>query len=772
MISSPSEPAFPTGPSVELNDAQRRAVEHRDGPLMIVAGPGSGKTRVITQRIAHLVASGVPAPAILAITFTNKAAHEMLQRTLDILGVGPEDPGVPMLSTFHAFCARLLRREIYRVEPYQSDYAIYDTDDQKSVVTEVLEKLQLSKGNFPPGGVLSQISRWKNDLISPEEAAEEATTFKEESIAKMYSRYQDLLQARNALDFDDLLIVTLRLLTEHPEALERRRQFHRYILIDEFQDTNRPQYYIARLLGEAHGNLCVTGDPDQSIYSWRGASPSNFSDFQADFPNHEKVFLSENYRSTPEILAVAARLTGTGVGKRELFTKNDSGEDVIAQGVLSERDEARSLVERITTLVSTGSPLGQIAVLYRMNSLSRSPEEELIRRGVPYSIVGGVPFYNRREIKDLVCYLRATASPRDDVALRRILNTPNRGIGKVSMDRFVSAAERQGLCLGDALDDEEVLSDVGRTKKSFIALRQILEQLREIRNLSLAGQIERIVELTKYEAYLDKSDPESAEERKLNVQELMSAATEAEIRYATAARERGEKADNPLPPFLERIALMSDLDAWEDDRDKITLMTLHAAKGLEFDHVLIAGVEDSIIPHSRHLEEGNLDEERRLLYVGVTRARKTVRLYYSSWRRLYGEREPRRPSPFLDELRGDGFDMKLDVEDDYGDTPQYRSWGSRSAKQSSGSNDWTDHATDLEFDEFDSGDFGDPWDEPTEVIQPGALLEHNVLGRGVVELATGIGNSRRLTVDFEEHGRLQIVPEISAIRVISTPDAE
>lgn len=739
-----------------LNPDQLQAVETRDGPLLVVAGPGSGKTRVMTQRIAHLLATGVPPECVLAITFTNKAADEMLERTLALLDEDSLRGAPPLISTFHSFCARLLRREIYHLEPYNVDFTIYDSDDQKGVIEEALKRLSLDKTSFPPSQLSSRISRWKNEMVAFEEAADGSHTFRSREIARVYGVYQRLLMERNALDFDDLLLLTLRVLREVEHVRARRQDWHQYVMIDEFQDTNRPQYLIARILADRHHNLCITGDPDQSIYSWRGASPENFDRFAKDFPEHRTVFLNQNYRSTPEILTVASRLTATAVGERALFTENPSGDDVVSRLVGNERDEAQEVVRLVERWSLDGTPYRNSAVLYRVNSMSRSIEEELVRAGIPYTIVGGVAFYQRKEVKDILGYLRAATFLRDDVALRRVINTPTRGFGKVSLEKLEDVAAEHQMTLGEVVRRPELWDRLSaRARTSLDAFRKILEQLAELRKQPLAVQIRTAIEETGYIEHLQKVEPESWSDRQENLDELVNAASETEELWKLRPKEEGEPQE-PLIFFLERIALVSDVDQWEERDDRVAMMTLHAAKGLEFDRVIIAGVEERLLPLVRNDEETDLDEERRLFYVGITRARQTAVLLHAQTRWRFREREPRLPSSFLQEISGPGL-----VHDELFAGAAWKSQ-TTTPRSRTAQNEFDDPYQDFDQDVY--------VEEEGEEFCPGAWLEHDIYGRGIVKRTSGFGASKRITVLFEEHGEKQMVLSFAPIRVISAPD--
>ncbi len=736
---------------LELNPSQVEAVQHRDGPLMVVAGPGSGKTRVLTHRMAYLVACSVPPPTILAITFTNKAAGEMLRRTLRLLGDDFADREPPAISTFHAYCARLLRRHMHRLPPFGPDFTIYDGTDQLALVEEVTDALDLERSSFPPAATLAGISRSKNAMRSAEEALSDAHTHRARELARVFAGYQKRLEERNAVDFDDLLLLALRLLTNTPDVLGRERELRRYILVDEFQDTNRPQYLLARILAEEHRNLCITGDPDQAIYSWRGATPENFQSFAEDFPEYRMVSLDENYRSTPQIIQVASRLTGSMVGHRDFFTQNAAGPPVEVVTVLDERTEAAHVVAGIQHWLGQGVPLGEMAILYRINAQSRVLEEALVRAEIPYAVVGGISFYERKEIKDILAYLRAAAQPRDELALRRILNVPARGIGAATLERLEECAARHRVSLGEAIVRTELWERIpARAASALRGFAQTLERLRGARRLPLHQQVLAAVRESGYEAHLEKSEPESWRDRADNQNELANAAAEHEDLVRRSRRPGTEPVD-ALALFLERVSLVSDIDAWEGRSDRISLMTLHSAKGLEFDCVFIGGLEAGLLPHTRSEEDGSQDEERRLLYVGITRARRAVRLHHCRWRRRFRDLEPRLESPFLRELAGEGVEC-VDLERQA--IEGQRRW----ARAASG--DW-----DRDWEGEGAGESGGD-----DGLVPGVVLDHDTYGRGTVTRASGRGPGKRVTVRFEQNGERQFVVAFAPFRVVSRPD--
>ncbi|MDE0959670.1 MAG: UvrD-helicase domain-containing protein [Planctomycetota bacterium] len=753
--------------SPALNPAQQRAVSAHRGPLAIIAGPGSGKTRVMTHRVTDLVRSGVIPGSILAITFTNKAADVMLRRTMKLLDpqrpsdlptsgfLGPSslnlNDGTPVLRTFHSFCARLLRRHLHRIEPYSGRYTIYDGADQQQLIGMILKELQLDKTTFPPRRTLSRISHWKSHMTSPEQAGEESSTFHERQLVRIFDRYQELLEERDAVDFDDLLLLVVRLLQEHPDVLDQLRNRFQFVMIDEFQDTNRPQYLIAKLLSEQHRNLCVTGDPDQSIYSWRGASPDNFRRFKEDFPEHTFITLDQNYRSTPQILEVAGRLAGTEFGERKLFTENADGTEVRVQQLRDERSEAARIADHVESWIEAGCPASEIAVLYRVNSLSRTLEEEFVRRRIVYTVIGGMSFYERREVKDILAYLRVARSPKDDVALHRIVNTPARGIGKVSVERFQNAASAAGRSLGEHLRAEEDFSSIrGKARKGLEQFKNVIEQLSANLGTSLPDQVALAIEASGYLSFLEKSEPESWQERVRNLEELVAAAAETEEILASVAASAANDPEfqeiDPLSLFLERIALVSDAEMRDDEDGQVSLMTLHGAKGLEFDRVIIAGAEETLIPHARQGEVVHVEEERRLLYVGVTRARKELCMTHASWRRRFQEREPRMPSSFFTELEGTSIVFERN------EVPAYSSGG------------WSQN---------NSGyDPAEAVEDEDDGLHQGAWIRHEILGRGVIVKSQGHGASKRISVRFEQGGEKQLVVAYAPVTPISPPDEE
>jgi len=628
-----------------LNPPQRDAVTHRGGPLLVLAGAGSGKTRVITYRIAHLLARGEASPwNILAVTFTNKAAREMRERIWGLLG---RSEGDLWISTFHSTCARVLRGHAHLLG-YQRDFAIYDERDQMGVMEECLREVNLDPKRFPPRQMLWRIRDAKQRFVGPEEALRLwAGDYLGERTARVYEEYQRRLLSAQAMDFDDLLFLTLRLWETHPEILEYYRGRWRHVLVDEFQDTNRIQYLLVKRLAEQHGNICVVGDDDQSIYSWRGADLANILQFEEDFPRTRVIRLEQNYRSTRTILEASGAVIQRNrmrKGKR-LWTDNEQGEPVRLYCALDEREEASFVAQEICHLVEReGVRPGEMAVFYRVHAQSRVLEEELLRRRIPFAIYGGVGFYERKEIKDLVAYLRAMIHPGDDLSWIRILNTPRRGIGPRTVESVRALARREGIPFSQALrrftQDRKSRGSIAPRICRFLGVMDALAS--QVHQLTVAELVRKVLETTGYLEELERDSDPRSRDRMENIQEFLNLVEE----YG----EEGEE-ETGLSGFLERLALINDLDRMEDGEERVSLMTLHGAKGLEFPVVFMVGLEEGLFPHSLSLEdEAALEEERRLCYVGMTRAQRRLYLTHSATRLLWGARRVQEPSRFLAEI--------------------------------------------------------------------------------------------------------------------------
>lgn len=626
-----------------LNKEQALAVQTTDGPMLILAGAGSGKTKVLTCRIAHLLQQGIAPYRILAITFTNKAAAEMRERVDRMAGEAAKDV---WLFTFHAFCARLLRRDIDKLEGYGNNFAIYDTSDAQNVVKQVLKEMNLDEKRFQPAGICARISSAKNQLLSPVDYAKAANDFYEEKAAQIYASYQEKLRQNNALDFDDLLLLTVQLLQENAEVREKYQDKFQYIMVDEYQDTNHVQYLLTKLLAGKHRNICVVGDADQSIYGWRGADIQNILDFEKDYPDAKLIKLEQNYRSTQVILDAANAVIENNTGRKpkNLWTDNGTGREITYFQAMDERDEARFVIEQLQCLQQKENMrLGDIAVLYRTNTQSRVFEEMLIKSGISYNMVGGTKFYERKEIKDILAYLRVIFNPNDSLSLLRIINVPRRGIGDATLGRLQAYAAENSLHLFEVLSNAAAVPGLNsRFVGKLDELSGIIfELMGEAEEVPVKQLIEDVMQRTGYLEELQLSKNVQDQSRVDNLMELLSVAED----FAKGGEE------NTLENFLANVALVSDIDDAELGEDAVTLMTLHSAKGLEFPVVFLAGMEEGIFPHARTLmDEEEIEEERRLCYVGITRAEKYLFMSNARMRTIYGHTVSYPPSRFLQEV--------------------------------------------------------------------------------------------------------------------------
>ena len=628
-----------------LNPQQRQAVVHTGGPVLVVAGAGSGKTRVLTRRIAYLLAEGDALPhQILAITFTNRAAREMRERVDELVGMSR---GMWVL-TFHATCGRILRRDADRLG-YRSNFTIYDQADQVRLVRSCLEELDRDPKRFPPRGVHSRISAEKNRLVSAAEFKEQVGGFFEQTVADVFELYEKRLHQSNAMDFDDLLVRTVDLLERFDDVRERWQEVFTHLLIDEYQDTNHAQYRIAMLLSGKHRNLFAVGDSDQSVYAFRGADIRNILDFERDFADAAVIRLEQNYRSTQRILDAANAVIAHNANRLEkrLWSDLGDGEPVRVIEVQDEQAEARLVAARIGGLLDEGVAAREIAVFYRTNAQSRVLEDLLVRHGVPYQVIGGARFYERAEIKDAMAYLQALDNPADSVSLRRIVNQPRRGIGASSLERLDALANVHGWTLWEAIADLEEAGLSTAADKAVRGFRSIIEGLRsEVAGLGVGDAVERVLQRSGLVTALETERDASAQgrieagSRLENLAELVGVAQEFEAR----------EEEPTLSGFLQAVSLFSEADAVETESGRVTLMTLHNAKGLEFEAVFVLGLEQNLFPHSRSIEEANLEEERRLCYVAITRARERLTLLYARERTLFGQRGRNMPSQFLAEI--------------------------------------------------------------------------------------------------------------------------
>lgn len=626
-----------------LNPQQAEAVINTEGPMLIMAGAGSGKTKVLTCRVANLLQKGVRPYRILAITFTNKAAAEMRERVNNMSGPAAKDV---WLFTFHAFCARFLRMEIDKLPGYGGNFAIYDTADSQNLIKQILKEMNLDDKRFQPSGILSRISNAKNDLQDAASFARQAGDFYEQKVADIYSRYEQKLQLNNALDFDDLLMLSIKLLQENKEVREKYQDRFDYLLVDEYQDTNHAQYLLTKFLAAKHRNICVVGDADQSIYGWRGADIQNILDFEKDYPDAKVIKLEQNYRSTQIILDAANAVIENNTGRKpkNLWTENKSGADIIYFQAVDERDEARFVIEQLQNLQRTeNKKLGDMAILYRTNTQSRIFEEMLIKSGISYNMVGGLKFYERKEIKDIIAYLRVIFNPADSLSLLRIINVPKRGIGDASLAKIQAYAAANNVSLFEAVSNAAAID--GLSSRFVSKLDDLAGIIFELMNLANEAPVEDLIDRVLHDTgYLEELENErtpQAQSRIDNLHELISVAQE----FAASEEE------NNLENFLAHVALVSDIDDTELGEDAITLMTLHSSKGLEFPVVFLVGMEEGLFPHARTLmDETEIEEERRLCYVGITRAKEKLFLSSTKMRTIYGNTVTYPPSRFLQEI--------------------------------------------------------------------------------------------------------------------------
>ncbi len=749
----------------DLNPPQREAASLTDGPLLVLAGAGSGKTRVITHRIAYLLRSGVPAEAVLAITFTNKAAREMKDRAERLCGVR-----TPWISTFHSLAARVLRRHIYRIEPYDTSFTICDRDDCKALVRAILKALDIDSRLWEPSGLLAEISRIKGGREPPEFGSDYRYG---QVLRDVFRLYGEHLASNNLLDFDDLLLLLVRLFEEHPDVLSRYRAQFRYVLIDEYQDTNAVQYRISRLLTEEHGNLCITGDPDQSIYHWRGADITNILEFERDYPGARSIKLEQNYRSTKNVLRVANALISRNEQRKpkELWTENPDGDPVRVYRFEHELEEARDVARLLQSFMDAGVSCGDMAVFYRLNSLSRAVEQELIYGNVPYTIVGGLEFFLRREIKDMLAFLRILDNPRDSESLKRVINVPARGIGASTLDKLIEAARSARRGLLEVVLDPSLREGVlpKRQAGAVNAFRSIYERLAALKDEPVADVLTAIIQQTGYGEFLDKQFGDEARDRHENLEELVNAAVEHDRTHEPGS----------LTEFLELAAILGDVDRWEQREDRVSLMTLHSAKGLEFPVVVIIGVEDGILPLIRSGdEEPDFEEERRLLYVGITRAREKLYLTHTVTRMRFGQSHLAAPSRFLGELLPMGADahetfaqLEVDIETEqslHRKERARRQWDLGDDARDDGFDHYCkDESSHADDDAWGADAIGDGVELDEDPFPPGARVRHEDYGDGEVLRSSGLGARRRVTVRFDEAGEKQFVVSYAPLRLLT-----
>jgi DNA helicase-2/ATP-dependent DNA helicase PcrA len=719
-----------------LNPQQRDAVLHTEGPLLVLAGAGSGKTGVLTHRVAYLLRErGVQPERICAVTFTNKAAREMRERTIRLVAAGSR----VWLTTFHSLCARILRRHATQIGR-SHDFAIYDEADQRAVMRKVAAELQLSDEQYPAARLLGAIDRAKNDGHLPSDLHGVAADPVSRTLAAVYDRYQAGLAANNALDFGDLLLCVVELFRRVPAVLELYQEQFQYLMVDEYQDTNRVQYQLMRFIGSVHRNVCVVGDDDQSIYRWRGADLRNILDFESDFPGARVLRLEQNYRSTKNILAAAGAVIQHNVGRKgkSLWTENCAGEPLVLYTALDERAEARYVVREIQRLTRDEYAAGDVAVFYRTNAQSRALEEELVRTRLAYSIVGSTRFYDRKEVKDLLAYLRFVANPQDGVSLLRIINVPPRGIGKTTVDALDRAAAARGLPLAQLLADASALGLTPSVCGRLAEFNALWVRLRSAASTSVTAVLRAVLAETGYLDRLQAETTPEAEGRSENVSELLSVCEEFD---ATA-----EEAS--LTAFLEQIALIADVDSYAATQDRVTLMTLHNSKGLEFPVVFIIGAEEGLFPHERSLEQPEaVEEERRLCYVGFTRARQRLHLVHALHRHLFGRMQMNLPSRFLSEIPETLLHREGEVRPGLSDEPTV----DYSYSQLSESARVTRRYTPVTVVTNDLG------------FAIGQRVAHAEFGPGVVRAVEGTGERTKLTVRFDRSGIKKLIARYAAL---------
>ena len=720
-----------------LNKEQQQAVQHTEGPLLILAGAGSGKTKVLTVRIAHLLAQGVNPYEILAITFTNKAAKEMKSRVEGLVG---DVANRIWLSTFHSFCAKFLRFEIDKFLGYNSNFTIYDTSDSQAVIKSALKALNLDDKYYPVGAMIAAISDAKNKLLFASDFRKQARDFYQQKVADVYEYYERELRKNNALDFDDLLLVAVKLLQSNAAVLDKYSHRFRYVMIDEYQDTNHAQYVLAKLLASHWKNIAVVGDADQSIYAWRGADIQNILDFEKDYPNCTSIKLEQNYRSTKIILDAANAVIDNNEGRPEknLWTDKIEGAKIQHFTAQSEHEEAAFIGDTIAKKHDIHDvPYGDMAILYRTNAQSRVLEEALIKRALPYTMVGGTKFYDRKEIKDVLAYLRVLYNPFDDLSLLRIINVPKRSIGATTVAKLQDYAREKGTSLFMTLTQLHLIDSIkGKTKEKLEEFGILIFTLvSEMEDKTVLDILESILDRTGYLAQLEESTDPQDQARAENIGELLSVAKDFQDTNPSGTVE----------DFLEQVALVNDVDSFEQEEAKVTLMTLHAAKGLEFPIVFLCGLEEGLFPHSRTLmNPEEIEEERRLAYVGITRAEKELYISNATTRTVFGRTSSYLPSRFIDEIPEelvDGLRAKRKVPDDIKrHVPQHMSVTSR------------------------------PVTKPivrNEVIadwKVGDTAIHSKWGNGKVINVTGEGAGMKLTIEFPTQGVRVVMAKFAPVK--------
>ncbi len=732
-----------------MNNMQQKAVFCTEGPLLILAGAGSGKTTVLVNRIAYILQSGLCKPwQILAITFTNKAAGELKDRICNAVPEGGDDIWA---ATFHSTCARILRRYGDRIG-YSSHFTVYDTADQKSLIKKVMKELNYDEKRLPVKSIVAEISKAKDKMQTPEEMLKNIDgDFRKEMIAKVYQLYQSELKSSDAMDFDDMLCNTVKLFEENPDILEFYQNQFKYIMVDEYQDTNKVQYKFVAMLAEKSKNICVVGDDDQSIYKFRGATIENILSFESMFKNAKVIRLEQNYRSTKTILNAANKVIENNTARKgkTLWTENDSGEKIHVHTALSEREEASYIAQQVLDGVASGRKFSDYAVLYRMNAQSNAIESAFARSGIPHRIIGGHRFYDREEIKDMTAYLRVIDNPNDNIRLNRIVNVPKRGIGKTTMDRAGELAVLNNLSVYEVISNAENYPELSRAVSKFKDFTAMINGLREAEasgDYSLAELYELILEHTEYENYL-KNEKENADVRIENIEELKSNIIKFEEEY-------GDEAS--LSNFLEEISLQTDIDNYDADADTTVMMTLHSAKGLEFPVVFIAGMEEGVFPGvAIYSNPDELNEERRLAYVGITRAKEELYLTKTKSRMLFGSTTHNAPSRFVNE-----------IPDEYIKTSGDRGFSSIPSTGFSSAGNTIPQKPSYNINPKISPAFKKPITKSTTTYNVGDNVLHKVFGKGMVVKAEKMGNDTMLEIVFETKGTKTLMANFSKMEKI------
>jgi len=747
----------------KLNPEQLEAVKTTEGPLLVIAGAGSGKTRVLTYRIAYLIGEKKVSPYnILAITFTNKAAKEMKERVEALV---TDDAKDIWISTFHSSCVRILRRDIDKIG-YDKNFVIFDSSDQKTLIKECQKEANLDDKNFSYQYLISEISKAKNQLINAKDyLIQNQTNFRLSKVASVYALYEKKLKNNNALDFDDLIMKTTQLFLENPDVLSYYQNKFKYILVDEYQDTNTAQFTLVSLLASGYGNLCVVGDDDQSIYGWRGADMRNILDFEKAFPGAKTIKLEQNYRSTSNILNAANEVIKNNKGRKNkrLWTENGEGEKIQFYRANDEKEEAKYIIDQIKYLVNKDRKYSDFGILYRINAQSRIIEDYLMSEALPYKVVGGLKFYDRKEIKDVISYLRVLYNPLDNISLKRIINEPKRGIGKTAMEHIQEYANEKNTSCWEILRNIDVCPNVARAQKGIIEFVNMMEKIKTEangENLLVSQIITKVVNETGYISALEQEDTIENQTRIENIAELVSVAEEYEK----------EAAEPSLADFLENMALISDLDDTEgEEKEYITLMTMHSAKGLEFPVVFIPGMEEGVFPGYRSMgDEAEIEEERRLCYVGITRAREKLFISCARRRTLFGNTSMNKESRFLDEVppelmegyekenirnTGDFYSSPLTEYNLYSDT-NYKSKIAASTISSNYINNVAGHkmaVTQMHAD--------------LSVFEEGKFVMHKRFGAGVITKITPEDDDLMLEILFERSGKKRLMAKFAQLEV-------